>query len=417
MRFLYNIVLWIVQLFLPLTGLFSDKMKLFVQGRKRVFKVLQDNISPTDAVIWIHAASLGEYEQAVPIIQELRRDLPDHKILMTFFSPSGYEVKKHSDLVDVVTYLPLDTPGNVRRFLDLCHPEMSLFIKYEFWPNLLAALQDRGIFTLLVSGAFRPDQIFFKSYGKWMQQYLNTFNHFFLQNKSSQILLHSIGFNNTSISGDTRFDRVARQLQMNNALPFIEDFISGETTVVIGSSWPEDEDLLIPFINKDKTNTKYIIAPHTIQPGRIAEIVNALEVPAVRYSQKAEKDLWLHKVFIVDTIGLLSKIYSYADIAYVGGAAGSTGLHNILEPATFAVPVIIGKNYDRFPEAIDLQKKGGLFSVTSNEELKQILSRLLSSPAYREEIGAITGNFIQENTGATRVILEYIQENFHSAKR
>lgn len=417
MRFLYTIVLWIVQLFLPVAGLFSDKMKLFVQGRKRVFKVLKENISPTDRVIWIHAASLGEYEQAVPIIHGLRRDMPHHKILMTFFSPSGYEVKKHSDLVDLVTYLPLDTPGNARRFLDLAHPEMSLFIKYEFWPNLLAALHDRGVFTLLVSGAFRQDQIFFRSYGKWMQQYLSTFHHFFLQNASSERLLHSIGFSNTSISGDTRFDRVARQLQMNNSLPFIKDFTAGETTVVIGSSWPEDEALLIPFINKDTTSTKYIIAPHTIQPGRIAEIVNALEVPAVRYSQKSEKDLWVHKVFIVDTIGLLSKIYSYAHIAYVGGAAGTTGLHNILEPATFAVPIIIGKNYDKFPEAIDLRKKGGLFAVSNREELEQILSRLLSSPSYRAEIGNITGDFIQKNTGATKIILEYIQEHHLEGKR
>lgn len=417
MRFLYTIVLWIVQLFLPVAGLFSDKMKLFVQGRKRVFKVLQDNISPTDRVIWIHAASLGEYEQAVPIIHGLRRDMPHHKILMTFFSPSGYEVKKHSDLVDLVTYLPLDTPGNARRFLDLAHPEMSLFIKYEFWPNLLAALHDRGVFTLLVSGAFRQDQIFFRSYGKWMQQYLSTFHHFFLQNASSERLLHSIGFTNTSISGDTRFDRVARQLQMNNSLPFIKDFTAGETTVVIGSSWPEDEALLIPFINKDTTSTKYIIAPHTIQPARIAEIVNALEVPAVRYSQKTEKDLWVHKVFIVDTIGLLSKIYSYAHIAYVGGAAGTTGLHNILEPATFAVPIIIGKNYDKFPEAIDLRKKGGLFAVSNREELERILSRLLSSPSYRAEIGNITGDFIQKNTGATKIISEYIQEHHLEGKR
>ena len=402
---------------MPLTGLFSDKMKLFVKGRKRVFRVLEEKISSTDRVIWIHAASLGEYEQAVPIIHGLRQKMPNHKILMTFFSPSGYEIKKHSDLVDVVTYLPLDTPRNVRRFLNLTHPEISLIIKYEFWPNLLAELKRRDVFTLLVSGAFRPDQIFFKPYGKWMRKYLSTFNHFFLQNKPSEVLLNGIGFKNTSISGDTRFDRVAGQLQMNNTLPFIEDFKSGETTMVIGSSWPEDEDLLIPFINKDKSKTKYIIAPHTIQSGRIAEIVNALEVSAVRYSQKADKDLWVYKVLIVDTIGLLSKIYSYADIAYVGGAAGSTGLHNILEPATFGIPIIIGENYDRFPEATDLNKKGGLFSVSSREELKTVLDRLLTSPSYREETGKITGNFVRGNTGATQIVLKYMEDHFLHEKR
>lgn len=392
-------------------------MNLFVKGRKRVFKELEDKISSTDRVIWIHAASLGEYEQAVPIIHGLRQELPDHKILMTFFSPSGYEIKKHSDLVDVVTYLPLDTPGNVRRFLNLSHPELSLFIKYEFWPNLLAELGRRGIVTLLVSGAFRPDQIFFKSYGKWMRKYLNTFNHFFLQNESSQILLKRIGFSNTSISGDTRFDRVASQLHMNNTLPFIEEFKSGETAVVVGSSWPEDEALLVPYINKDKSKTKFIIAPHTITPGRIAEIVNALEVPTVRYSQKTGRDLEVYKVLIVDTIGLLSKIFSYADIAYVGGAAGDTGLHNILEPATFGVPVIIGKNYDRFPEAINLHNKGGLFSVTSTAELKNILNRLLGSPDYRAEIGQISGDFIHQNTGATQIVLKYLREYYPPEKR
>lgn len=392
-------------------------MKLFVKGRKRVFETLQKSISSDDRVIWFHAASLGEYEQAVPIINSIKESFPDHKILMTFFSPSGYEVKKNSQLVDFITYLPLDTPANARKFLEFTNPELALFIKYEFWPNFLSRLKSKNIPTLLISGAFRKDQLFFKPYGKWMRQYLDTFEHFFLQNQSSETLLQSIGYTNTSISGDTRFDRVASQLQQDNSLDFVAEFKAGKPCVVIGSSWPEDELLLSPYINEDKNETRYIIAPHTIKPSRISELQDSLQVSSVVYSEKDGKDLSQLKVLIIDTIGLLTKIYSYADIAYVGGAAGNTGLHNILEPATFGVPVIIGKNYDRFPEAAALKKRKGLFTVGSEAQLYNILEKLLNNPRYRAETGNISRNFIQENTGATAMVMTHIRSNFSKMKR
>ena len=402
---------------LPVTGFFSDKMKLFVEGRKEVFTILEERISSEDKLIWIHAASLGEYEQAVPIIHRIRKNFTDYRILITFFSPSGYEIKKNSELVDIVTYLPLDTPTNVQRFLNHTNPQLALFIKYEFWPNYLSELKFRDIPTLLISGAFRKDQIFFKPYGKWMRQYLSTFEHFFLQNHSSESLLQSIGYHNTSVSGDTRFDRVASQLEQDNKLDFVEDFKEGKRCIVIGSSWPEDEALWSPLINGDDTDTKYIIAPHTIKNSRITEVESSLQVPTVRYTENQNENLKKFKVLIIDTIGLLTKIYSYADIAYVGGAAGNTGLHNILEPATFNVPIIIGQNYEKFPEAVALEKLGGLISVETSEELHNIVIKLLSDQEYTREVGDISGSFIRQNTGATDTIMKYLSSRPLKNKR
>lgn len=393
---------------IPVTGFFSDKMKLFVEGRKEVFTILEERISSEDKLIWIHAASLGEYEQAVPIIHRIRKNFTGYRILITFFSPSGYEIKKNSELVDIVTYLPLDTPKNAQRFLNHTNPQLALFIKYEFWPNYLSELKSRDIPTLLISGAFRKDQVFFKPYGKWMRQYLSTFEHFFLQNHSSESLLQSIGYHNTSVSGDTRFDRVASQLEQDNKLDFVEDFKEGKRCVVIGSSWPEDEALWSSLINGDDTDTKYIIAPHTIKNSRIAEIQNSLQVPTVRYTENQNENLKKFKVLIIDTIGILTKIYSYADIAYVGGAAGKTGLHNILEPATFNVPIIIGQNYEKFPEAVALEKLGGLISIETSEELHNTVIKLLSDQEYTREVGDISGSFIRQNTGATDTIMKYL---------
>jgi 3-deoxy-D-manno-octulosonic-acid transferase len=384
-------------------------MKLFVKGRKQVFQLLEEKISPKDRVIWIHAASLGEYEQAVPVIKELRVLFAEHKILVTFFSPSGYEIKKNSPLADVVTYLPLDTAANASRFLELARPDLALFIKYEFWPNYLDQLQKRGIRTLLISGIFREDQLFFKSYGGWMRSYLKTFEHFFVQDKQSMQRLKSIGLTNVSLSGDTRFDRVTAQLQQDNRLDFMNTFLEDEICVVAGSTWPEDEELLLNSINETAGNkVKYVIAPHTIKENKIQQLQKSLKVSYVRYSEMTENDLLTAKVLIVDTIGLLGRIYSYADIAYVGGAAGGTGLHNILEPATFGVPIIIGKDFERFPEASELQALGGLFSVATKEDTYKILKKLIDREDFRRKSGKISREYIKNGKGAVNVIKEYL---------
>lgn len=411
MHFLYNFLVNTTEKLLPLSGRFNEKLKFFTEGRKGLFEKLASEISPEDKSIWIHAASLGEYEQAVPVILKLREIFPQHKIVLSFFSPSGYDVKKNSSLADVVTYLPLDTQKNAERFLDLVHPDWVMFVKYEFWPNFLRTLKKRKIRSLLISGAFREDQLFFKSYGKWMQEYLTAFEYFFLQNKRSLELLQSIGFNNAEVSGDTRYDRVTAQTQMDNRLEFIEEFLNNELCVVAGSTWPEDEELLVNTINASGSNVKFIIAPHALKQEKIQNLQEKLKVPAVLFSEKEAKNLATYKVFIIDTIGLLTRIYSYADIAYVGGAAGDTGLHNVLEPAAFGVPVIIGKNFSRFPEASALKEAKGLFSAATKEEAGSLLDRLIKDENFRKNSGKNAEDFIEKQRGATLMISEYLLKN------
>lgn len=409
MNKLYNALVRAAEKLLPIPAAFNPKMKQFVEGRKDTFSVLRKNIKPEDKVIWFHAASLGEFEQGVPIIEIVKRIYPKHKIVVSFFSPSGYENKKNTPLADVVVYLPLDTPANAKTFIEIMHPDLALFIKYEIWPNYLQALKDHKIRTLLISGAFRKDQVFFKSYGSWMKRSLETFEHFFVQNDQSKELLQSIGFNNITLSGDTRFDRVAHQPKMDNHLEFIDVFLDGKTCIVAGSTWPEDEKLLLDFINNSSKDVKFILAPHQINMEHIERFRKKINPAVILFSEKEKEKLSEFKVLIIDTIGLLTRIYSYAHIAYVGGAAGNTGLHNILEPAAFGVPIVIGKNFQKFPEARQLQTAGGLFSVNSAKELQEIFNRLLKDEDFRKQCGTISGQFIQKNTGAGNIVETYLR--------
>ena len=393
---------------LPIGGWFSEKLKLFINGRRDVFYYLKGTIARGDETIWFHAASLGEYEQAVPVIEVVKELFPEKKIVVSFFSPSGYEVKKNKSIADVTTYLPLDTKSNVRTFLDLVHPSWALFIKYELWPNYLQELKNRKVRTLLISGSFRKDQVFFKPYGSGMRSYLSTFEHFFVQNNKSKELLNSIGFQNVTVSGDTRFDRVSQQVEQNNHLEFMENFCGSRLCVVAGSTWPEDEELIVPYINKSSEEVKFVIAPHTMKPARILQLQKSLVKKAVLYSEKKGKDLSSYQVLIIDNIGLLTKIYSYAHIAYVGGAAGTTGLHNILEPATFGIPVIIGKNFSKFPEAIELQRLAGLYAAEDKAELSASMEKLVRDEELRKASGMNAGHFINSNTGATETITQYL---------
>lgn len=397
---------------LRIVALFSKKIKLFVDGRKDVVHILGKNISTSDKTIWFHCASLGEFEQGVPIMEEMKKAKPDHKIIVSFFSPSGYEIKKNTSLADVVVYLPMDTPLNAKRFIDAIHPSLSIFVKYEFWPNYLLQLKKKNIPTLLVSGVFRDNQIFFKPYGGFMRKALKSFNHFFLQEENSVKLLNSIGFKNTTLSGDTRFDRVSHQIEMNNTLKFAKEFKGDSLCIVCGSTWPEDEAVLLDYINSAPRNVKFIIAPHKIEQSKIEAFTEKLyKQKVILHSQKDDVNLAEYSVLIIDCIGLLTKLYSYADIAYVGGAMGRTGLHNILEPATFGVPIIIGKNYNEFPEAIRLRNLAGLFSISNPLELSDVLTKLVSDANYRKKTGMISGHFVNSNTGATNKVLDYIAKH------
>jgi len=386
-------------------------MKLFVDGRKRTFSLLKSEINKEDRVIWFHMASLGEYEQGVPVAERVRQLYPNHKIVISFYSPSGYEIKKNSPLANIVIYLPLDTAKNAKSFLDLVHPELAVFVKYEFWPNILNELKNRGIQTLLISGGFRKDQLFFKMNSDWFKKPLEAFDHFFVQNGKSKSLLNSIGFQNVTVSGDTRFDRVTNQLQQNNKLDFIEEFIDDKLCIVAGSTWPEDELLLEEFIKQNDSDVRIIIAPHTIERDRIKNFQNRISVPSVLFSDKAGKQLSDYKVLFIDTIGLLTKIYNYADIAYVGGAVGTTGLHNILEPATFGIPIITGNNFQKFPEAIELKALKGLYAVNSKHELISIFNKQIVDSEFRLLTGSKSRQYIKSNIGSTEIISNYIKLN------
>ncbi|WP_241448726.1 3-deoxy-D-manno-octulosonic acid transferase [Aquimarina pacifica] len=380
-----------------------------MNGRKKVFTVLEREILDKDRVLWFHCASLGEYEQGVPVMEVLKKKYPSHKLLVTFFSPSGYEAKKNSTLADVIVYLPIDTRANVRRFLDLAHPELAVFVKYEFWPNYLLGLHAQNIPVLFISAAFREGQVFFKWYGGFMKKVLQVVQHFFVQDAVSKRLLEKHGFTNVTLSGDTRFDRVSHQIEMNNQVDFISEFINNRLCIVIGSSWPEDEEVFVEYINQSKSNLCFIIAPHEIKENATTSLCKKLKKETVLFSNKENVVLKNQDVFIMNTIGYLSRVYSYADIAYVGGAMGTGGLHNILEPATFGIPIVIGKNYEKFREAIQLQKLAGLFSVSNQDEFNRIMGKLIDNEKFREKTGMIAGHFIDSNTGATNRIIEYLE--------
>lgn len=407
MNLLYNISAHVAYFLLHICAFFNKKINLFVKGRKEIFTKLA-SIKKEDRVVWIHAASLGEFEQARPIIEKIKQQYTNHKIVVTFFSPSGYEVRKNYELADVVCYLPFDTWGRVKKFVNKIDPELAILVKYEFWPNLLRVLKKQSIPTILISGIFRENQSFFKPLGFWMRERLKFFDHFFVQDENSKRLLSTIKINNVTISGDTRFDRVFKILKQDNSLDFIEKFKNEIYTVVAGSTWQEDEELLVNYINNSE-GEKFIIAPHNMRPKEIEKLKNSIKKEVVLFSEKENKNLANYDVFIVDTIGLLTKIYSYADTVYVGGGF-KTGLHNILEPATFGIPVIIGPNYKKFKEAIDLVDGQGCTSVSNQKEFSIAFNTLKTNEKLRKQMGESNQKYIQENKGATVRIMNYINQ-------
>lgn len=399
---------------MSIIALFDKKIKLFVVGRKASFNKLS-SIKNDSNVIWIHAASLGEFEQGRPIIEKLKSENPTHKIVLTFFSPSGYEIRKNYKLADVVCYLPMDSKSNVRRFLQIVNPSLAIFIKYEFWPNYLHGLKERNIPTILISGIFRKNQIFFKFYGGFMRKSLKAFNHFFVQDEISKNLLKSIDIDSVTISGDTRFDRVHEILQQDNSLDFITAFKNNQYTVVAGSTWKEDEALLVNYINTTSSEgEKFIIAPHNINAKEIELLKKSIQKKVVLFSEREGKNLSEYDVFIADTIGILTKIYAAANVAYVGGGLTKNGVHNVLEPATFGVPIVIGPAYKKYKEVLDLVAINGCKVIVNQKEFSTIFTKLKSDKDYREQMGSINQNFIKEHIGATDTILKFINQKLNS---
>ena len=410
MQFLYNILIFKASLVLKIIAIFNKKIKLFVDGRKETFTKLKQHINKTDKVIWMHCASLGEFEQGRPILEKLKEKHPTKKLVLTFFSPSGYEVRKNYKEADVVCYLPLDSAKNAKKFLNIVHPETAIFVKYEFWPNLLKELKIRNIDTILISGIFRKDQAFFKWYGSFMRKALSSFSYFFVQDKLSETLLKSIRIEHVSTCGDTRFDRVYEITKQDNQLDFVSKFKNNCYTLVAGSTWKEDEELLVNYINSSASEKeKFIIAPHNINEKEIQELKNSISKKVVLFSENGEKKLEAYQVFIIDTIGILTKVYSYADIAYVGGGYTKSGVHNVLEPATFGIPIIIGPNYSKFIEVKELVDREACFSVNNSQKLSVLLSSFFIDKIKRLETGSRALNYVINKTGATTKILKYLK--------
>jgi len=406
---LYNLAIYLTSFFLHIVAFFSPKVNLFVNGRKKVFAELKKHINDKDSTIWIHAASLGEYEQGLPIVEKLKAEYPSFKFVVSFFSPSGYEVIKQTAKADLVTYLPLDTANNAKRFIKFVQPKIAIFIKYEIWPNILKELNSSDIPTLLISAIFKGDQIYFKWYGGFMRNALEKFSHFFIQDSESEKLLNSIGLHNTTVSGDTRFDRVSEILKQNNSLEFMDRLTQNYPCFVMGSTWPEDEEILVAYINATSHEMKYVIVPHTIVPKEIERLRQRIKKQTVLLSETSENLLMDSEVIIIDTIGLLTKIYSYADIAYVGGAFTAGGLHNTLEPAVFGIPVIIGPFYAGFKEAEELVKLGGIFSVHNKAEFTSLADKLFLDSDFRITAGTINTSYINNNKGASIQVMNHIR--------
>ena len=408
MTFLYWIGIKLFYLLAVVFSLFLRKARLFVLGRRGLYKLLRAKIQPGDRVFWFHCASLGEFEQGRPLIEEIKSRFPDVKILLTFFSPSGFEVRKDYKYADVVSYMPVDSPVDAARFLEIVNPEKAFFIKYEYWYFFLRALKRKSIPVYLVSAIFRKDQVFFKPYGRWFRSMLYDFEHIFVQNAASKKLLARYGITAVTVSGDTRFDRVKQIAQDAEQLEQIETFRDSHFLVVAGSTWPQDEALLIRYFQQAGPEMKWIIAPHEVDKTRIEGLVKKFPADQViRYSRLDKSNLTHISVIIVDSIGLLAALYQYAKVAYVGGGFGK-GIHNILEPATFGIPVIFGPGYGKFMEAVDLKEQGGAFAINGYGSFQRLMDDLIENQEKVENAGTICKQYVERNAGATTKILSHI---------
>ncbi len=411
MGIIYNFIIQIIQIILHFLKYFNSNIKKFIQERKDVFKDLKLNISNNQKYIWIHVASLGEYEQGFPVFNKIKSLYNDHKIVISFFSSSGYNVRKLNPISDLTVYLPIDTSKNANKFLDLLKPKMVFFVKYEFWPNFLKSLKNRNIPTYLIAGIIRENHWFFNFYGLWMKKYLKAFHHFFVQNESSKNILIKQKFTNCTVMGDSRYDRVIDLPKQNNEIKYLNNFKGNKKCFVAGSTWEKDESLIIKFINSyEKNDVCFIIAPHQINLNRINELKQLITKNTILISELAKSNAINPEVIIIDSIGLLTKVYSYADIAYVGGGMGNTGLHNTLEPAVFKIPVIIGNNFEKFPEVKELIDLKGIISVNNIKSFTDELNALLNSKEKRDQIGNINYEYINAKLGAYKKVINYLKE-------
>jgi 3-deoxy-D-manno-octulosonic-acid transferase len=389
---------------------FHPKARLMVQGRRDLFTRLEAALAGNQhPVVWFHCASLGEFEQGRPLMEAFSRHHPEYRLVLTFFSPSGYEVRKHYAGAHYIFYLPMDCPSHARQFLNLVNPQLAVFVKYEFWYNYLYELHRRGIPAISVSAIFRPGQLFFKPYGGFYRDMLHSFTHIFTQNEASARLLQQAGIGQVSVAGDTRFDRVLQTAASVKPIPVVEAFKAEKPVFMIGSSWPQDMDMLLPFILNWASQPKFIIAPHEIHEKEIQELQNSLQGLAIRYSEASPDQVADYPVLIIDNIGMLSSLYAYGSFAYVGGAFGK-GLHNTLEAAVFGLPLFFGPVYHKFQEAQDLVQLGVAFPIHTTAELEEKFAPVFNSPAQQETIRRQAQSYVQDHSGATDQILERVNE-------
>lgn len=406
MPFLYSLAVSVAKAITPAVAT-SAKAKAFVLGRKALWTQLE-NIPPNKKVVWMHCASLGEYEQGLPVLTALKNKYPTYFYLVTFFSPSGYEVRKNHGIADMVTYLPWDTKADVNRFVAQVNPVMALLVKYEFWPNLIRALQRKDVPLFLIAGLFRQNQRFFKPWGYSQRKLLREFTHLFVQNDDSLKLLRSIGIQQVRISGDTRYDRVGAS---KTPLPFMESFVGNRKCVIAGSTWPEDEAVLLEAIAQTPSDWCWLIAPHEMHEDKLLQLMTKLPKGSVRYSQSKTSAFTNCPVLVLDTVGMLSRCYAYGRIAYVGGGMGRSGLHNILEPAAEGIAVVIGKNYQKFPEAKALIDLGGVVSITSADNCTNQVLKLMQNDRLRNEKGQVNAAFVTQNQGATEKTISLLNQH------
>ena len=406
MTLLYLFGIRLYHLGIRIAALFSEKAAEWIRGRKTVWKELKALKGGDQPLIWVHCASVGEFEQGRPVIEGLRKTHPKHRILLTFFSPSGYRLRKNYDQVDLVTYLPMDGPGSSKRFLDLVQPALAIFVKYEFWHFYLSGLNQRKVPTYLISAHFRADQHFFKWYGGWFRKILSRFNHLYVQRQSDLELLTRIGISSVTVSGDTRLDRVINIAGDAQPLPWLERGTPESPLLVVGSSWPADEALVIDFLEHEGKDWRCVFAPHEVGEERIQSLMGKLPDGAVRLSQLSDSASG-PRIIVVDSIGLLSRIYRYASLTWIGGGFGA-GIHNTMEAAVYGMPIVFGPKYEKFAEAVDLIKAGGAFPLEGKKDFLQLISRFQAEPEQMEVAGKISRDYVFRNQGASEMILNGI---------
>lgn len=410
MQALYTFFIQMYGFAVSIAAHFNPKAKLWISGRKSWKNKMKQAISPDDKVIWVHCSSLGEFEQGRPVMEKIKKEFPYHKLAVSFFSPSGYEVRKDYQGADYIFYLPLDTPKNAKQLIKILHPEVLILVKYEYWYNLLKRLQKKDIPVIVISAVIKEDNLFFRPFGSWFRKIIAGIEHFFVQDNDSKNLLESIGIEKVTVSGDTRFDRVKEIREANARVEFIEKFKGNSKLIVAGSTWPDDEEILVKFINeKMPDDWKLIFAPHNIKEKEILSLSEKINKKTAVYTKSDQNQIENSQILILDTIGMLTKIYAYSDVSYVGGGFTKTGVHNTLEPTVFGVPIIFGPNYENYFEAIDLLENQGAVRFIDQYDFDQKMTNLIENEDERKLRGNAAENYIQGKPNSTELIIDYLK--------